>query len=158
MTADMCGAMPLCLTSDEKRVVGVACRMLLRLKQRVKVPKRRLHPTIGAHLFKAHFEKDLTVFGTCLEQRMQTAARRSHAESAKVVFLPLDGLPRTTAPYRQSLSTNSLHAHTRIYIFLRVNHIQCQIKRQFRRCCGEFFAFCHLKCSDFSIIQSDKSN
>jgi hypothetical protein len=45
----------------EERVVRVPRRVLLRLEQRVKVPKRRLDKVVGRHLGVAHLQKDLPV-------------------------------------------------------------------------------------------------
>lgn len=40
--------------------MGVTSRVLLRLKQRIKVPEAALHPLIGRHLLKPHLCKDLS--------------------------------------------------------------------------------------------------
>jgi hypothetical protein len=96
-----------CATSDEKSVVSVASRMLLRLKESVKVPERGFDPTIGAHLLKAELEEDLAILGASLEQRVETAAGRPHAQPAHVVRLPFRRSPRSTTPLASASSLAS---------------------------------------------------
>ena len=45
----------------------IASRVLLGLKQRVKVPEAALHKVIGRHFIKAHFNEDLPELASHLQ-------------------------------------------------------------------------------------------
>ena len=72
---------------DEEGVVGVAGRVGLRLKERVEVPKRRLHPPASGHFGKAHPDEDAAELGAHLEQRVEVATTDGRAEGVEVVVL-----------------------------------------------------------------------
>ena len=60
----------------EEGVVRVACGVLLRLVERVEVPKRRLDVLVRLHLLEAHLKEDLAEHRAHLHQRVQRAAAR----------------------------------------------------------------------------------
>jgi len=72
---------------DEERVVGVARRVGLRLKERVEVPKRRLDPTARGHFGKAHSDEDAAELGAHFEQRVEVATANGGAQRVEVVVL-----------------------------------------------------------------------
>mmetsp|Transcript_11544 Transcript_11544/g.30043 ORF Transcript_11544/g.30043 Transcript_11544/m.30043 type:complete len:322 (+) Transcript_11544:532-1497(+) len=78
---------------DEEGVVHVARWVLLRLEERIEVPKRRLDETVGLHLLEAHLEEDLTELSAHLHQRVEVAAPRVLAQRLQV-----DRLERVRGP------------------------------------------------------------
>mmetsp|Transcript_23048 Transcript_23048/g.75139 ORF Transcript_23048/g.75139 Transcript_23048/m.75139 type:complete len:313 (-) Transcript_23048:55-993(-) len=86
----------------EKRVVRVACGVLLRLDERVEVPERRFHKVVRRHLLEPELEKDVPELLSHLEERVEVAsARRLASKRRKVVRLKLRRLPR---PVREHVS------------------------------------------------------
>ena len=69
---------------EEECVVGVACWVLLRLEQRVKVPERRLDVSTGGHLFETHLEEHVAAF---LQQRSEENQRMSMRIDLGLEFL-----------------------------------------------------------------------
>lgn len=79
---------------QEEGVVRVTRRMLLGLKQGVKVPESILHIVVGRHLREAHLDEDLADLGANLHQRMQMAGVGHRAERVQVVLFELFGFPQ----------------------------------------------------------------
>jgi len=78
-------------TLQKERVVGVARRMRLWLKERVKVPERALHKVVGRHLREAVSTKGRSVRHACgaISTRSADGARRhdplAHPISKKIL-------------------------------------------------------------------------
>jgi len=60
---------------EEERVVRVACRVLLWLEQRIKVPERGLHIVVGGHFGEAHLGEDLAELRAHLRAHMSACVR-----------------------------------------------------------------------------------
>mmetsp|Transcript_2367 Transcript_2367/g.4409 ORF Transcript_2367/g.4409 Transcript_2367/m.4409 type:complete len:202 (-) Transcript_2367:589-1194(-) len=78
---------------DEKRIMGISCRMALWLKQGIKIPKRTLYPFVRRHLLKTHLHQNLTKFSSNLEQRMKVSSSYLLSQSEKVVWLERHSFP-----------------------------------------------------------------
>mmetsp|Transcript_6548 Transcript_6548/g.20442 ORF Transcript_6548/g.20442 Transcript_6548/m.20442 type:complete len:390 (-) Transcript_6548:118-1287(-) len=78
----------------EEGVVRVACRVTLRLEQRVEVPKRRFDPAVRRHFLEAHAHQNATELRADFEQRLDVAAARVGAHRFEVVRFELRRLPR----------------------------------------------------------------
>lgn len=47
------------LTSQEESIMGVTCRMLLRLEECIEIPERALDIAISRHLGETHLEENV---------------------------------------------------------------------------------------------------
>ena len=98
-------------TFDKECVVGIPSRMLLGLKESVKVPEGTLHKVVGGHLLKSHFQEDGAILGPHLHQGVQVTADWGDPQGLEVIWLERLALPAPTEG-REAKWLNTAHPRT----------------------------------------------